>query len=143
MPPKNPFTAAEAALRRHALTYPEAYEEFPWGERAMKINGKIFVTLYRKNEIFGMSLKLPISGKMALGLPFASPTAYGLGKSGWVSASFTRADDIPLDMLKEWIDESYRAIAPKKLVAQLESADGVTENEPTRVSRPKKKRTKS
>ena len=25
----------EALLRKHALSYPEAYEEFPWGERAI------------------------------------------------------------------------------------------------------------
>lgn len=26
----------EAALRDHALRYPEAYEQFPWGERASR-----------------------------------------------------------------------------------------------------------
>src|SRR5262245_44014805 len=52
-------------------------------------------------------------------LPFTKPTEYGLGKSGWVSASFSAGDRIPVDMLKDWIDESYRAQAPKKLVARL------------------------
>ena len=52
-------------------------------------------------------------------LPFTKPTGYGLGKSGWVSASFPDGQ-IPVDMLKEWIDESYRAQAPKKLIAQLD-----------------------
>ncbi len=59
---------------------------------------------------------------MAVDLPFAEPTGYGLGKSGWVTASFTKVADVPLDLLKSWIDESYRAIAPKKLVKLLESA---------------------
>src|SRR5438045_966921 len=35
--------AALAALRKHALAYPEAKEEFPWGDRTMKVRGKIFV----------------------------------------------------------------------------------------------------
>jgi len=28
---------------------------------------------------------------------------------------------VPVDVLKLWIDESYRALAPKRLVAQLEA----------------------
>ena len=52
-------------------------------------------------------------------LPFTEPTGYGLGKSGWVSAKFPPAEKLPLDLLKAWIDESYRAQAPKKLVASL------------------------
>ena len=28
-------------------------------------------------------------------------------------------DDAPLDMLTEWIEESYRAVAPKSIVAAL------------------------
>ena len=31
-------------------------------------------------------------------------------------------DVVPIDMLKEWIDESYRAIAPKKLLKELDAA---------------------
>jgi len=39
-----------------------------------------------------------------------------------VSAHFEPSDDPPLDMLCAWIDESYRAIAPKKAVKTLASA---------------------
>lgn len=37
--------SAEAALRKSALDYPGAYEEFPWGHRAIKVKGKTFVFL--------------------------------------------------------------------------------------------------
>ena len=37
------FESTEALLRDHALSYPETYEEFPWGERAIKVKGKVFV----------------------------------------------------------------------------------------------------
>ena len=115
--------AAEAALRDHALSYPGAYEEFPWGERVVKVHKKVFVFLgHSDSKALGLSVKLPRSGTFALGLSFASPTGYGLGKAGWISASFARSDDVPLPMLLEWIDESYRAIAPRKLVAQLDGA---------------------
>lgn len=114
---------AEAALRKAALAYPEAYEEFPWGHSAIKVKGKVFLFLSNgKNPdgSFNLSLKLPVSGKVALSLPFASPTEYGLGKSGWVTARFFGKDKVPTDMLVEWLDESYRAIAPKRLVAGLD-----------------------
>jgi hypothetical protein len=54
--------------------------------------------------------------------PFAKPTEYGLGKSGWVTADFSNGEPPPLELLKAWIDESYRAQAPKKLVALLPPA---------------------
>ena len=83
---------------------------------------KVFVFLGRDDEDLGLTVKLPSSGLMALGLPFASPTGYGLGKSGWVTARFTAKDKPPVDMLRQWIDESYRAVAPKELVKALDQA---------------------
>ena len=37
--------AEERALRAHALAYPGAREAFPWGERVVKVGGKVFVFL--------------------------------------------------------------------------------------------------
>ena len=109
---------AEAALRAFALGYPGAREEFPWGDRVVKVAKKVFVFMGTTDDGgFGLSVKLPASAAMALLLPFASPTRYGLGKSGWVSARFAPSDDPPLALLREWIDESYRAIAPKTVTA--------------------------
>jgi predicted DNA-binding protein (MmcQ/YjbR family) len=110
----------EAELRAVALGYPGAHEEFPWGERVIKVKGKVFLFLgHAEDQQLHLSVKLPVSNGMALLLPFASPTGYGLGKSGWVSARFAPGAKVPIDMLRQWIDESYRAVAPKKLVATL------------------------
>ncbi|HZH15850.1 MAG TPA: MmcQ/YjbR family DNA-binding protein [Archangium sp.] len=109
----------ELALREAGMGYPEVTEEFPWGHRTLKVKGKAFVFLALTGEGLSMSVKLPQSNGAALMLPFAQPTGYGLGKSGWVSASFGARDTPPLDMLRQWLDESYRAVAPKKLVARL------------------------
>ena len=109
-----------AVLRDFALAYPGAHEEFPWGERVVKVKGKVFVFLGRDEGGLGLSVKLPRSGLLALGMPFASPTGYGLGKAGWVSVQFGPKDKLPMDVLKAWIDESYRAVAPKTLVKTLE-----------------------
>ncbi len=108
-----------AALRAHALGFPEAYEDFPWGERVIKVRGKIFLFLGSGARDVVFSVKLPQSGFVALSLPFAEPTGYGLGKSGWVTARLRPGEHPPVDIFVPWIEESYRAIAPKTLVASL------------------------
>ena len=120
---------AKAALREFALGFPGAREEFPWGERVIKVGKKVFVFLgMADGDELGLSVKLPESGPMALLLPFAQPTGYGLGKAGWVSARFGPSDHPPLGMLREWIDESYRAVAPKaaKAVAKIAPVSGTS-----------------
>ena len=112
--------SALAALSKYAATFPEAYEDHPWGETVYKVKGKVFVFLGKGESGFGMSAKLPRSAMLALDLPFAKPTGYGLGKSGWVTAQFGAKDKPPLDILRRWIEESYRAVAPKKLVARID-----------------------
>jgi predicted DNA-binding protein (MmcQ/YjbR family) len=120
--PTEELRESEERLREIALSYPETYEEFPWGHRAVKVRKKTFVFIAFSEEGLSLSTKLPLSGVAALALPFASPTEYGLGKSGWVTARFAPGDEVPLELLREWLDESYRAIAPKKLAARLPPA---------------------
>jgi predicted DNA-binding protein (MmcQ/YjbR family) len=109
-----PHASAFAAMRAAALALPDAYEEFPWGESAFKVRAKTFV--FTRNDATGLhlSVKLPASREFALEYSFTKPTGYGLGKAGWVSASFGPGDAPPLDILEAWIAESYRAVAPKK-----------------------------
>ena len=83
------------------------------------VEGGLFLGGEKETKELSLSLKLPSSRDVAVDLPFAEPTGYGLGKSGWVSARFAKVSDVPIDLLKAWIDESYRAIAPKKLVKGL------------------------
>jgi predicted DNA-binding protein (MmcQ/YjbR family) len=123
MPKSNPLAKAQAALRELALGYPGATEDFPWGDRVVKVNKKVFVFLGRDDgDELSLSVKLPTSKDLALMLPFATPTGYGLGKAGWVTVRFAAKDVPPMDMLREWLDESYRAVAPKKLAAALSTS---------------------
>jgi predicted DNA-binding protein (MmcQ/YjbR family) len=115
---------AETALRRYALSFPGAAEEFPWGERVIKVRGKIFVFLGMVEEQFRVTVKLPISSEMALTLPYVQRTGYGLGRSGWVTARFDGRRNPPVDLLQGWIEQSYRAVAPKKLAEQLPQHTG-------------------
>jgi predicted DNA-binding protein (MmcQ/YjbR family) len=85
----------EAALRKQGLAYPGTHEDFPWGHRALKVGKKAFAFLYSDRETLSLSVKLPHSNDFALMQPFASPTGYGLGKSGWVTAEFGAKDKPP------------------------------------------------
>ena len=121
-PAQSGFRRGEAMLRKRALAYPEAYEEFPWGERVIKVRKKIFLFLHGDAKTLRVTTKLPLSYGAALLAPFAKPTGYGLGKSGWVTASFAGTEHVPYDVLLSWMDESYRAIAPKRLSSGLITA---------------------
>lgn len=118
-------------LRAFGLAYPGAHTKSPWpGHLDLAVNDKTFAYLSLEGEPFGISCKLPRSCSIALMLPFAKPAGYGLGKSGWVDASPDPNEPIPVDLFKEWIDESYRAQAPKKLVAQLDGAGAAPARSP-------------
>ena len=106
-------------LRAFGLSHPEAVEEFPWGHSALKVRGKTFVFLNLDDAELSMSVKLPVSRDFALIFDFAEPTGYGLGRSGWITARFRSGEEPDMDLLRPWIRESYKAIAPKKLAATL------------------------
>lgn len=108
-------------LRTYALGLPEAYEDHPWGENVAKVGKKVFVFfgLTDAERPFSLTVKVPDSYEMAMALPWAKNPGYGLDRGRWVW--ITPPDDAPLDMLVDWITESYRAVAPKRLVRSLET----------------------
>ena len=110
-------------LREFGLSYPEAHLKSPWpNHKDLAVRDKTFAYLPKEEQDapFSISCKLPQSSEEALLLPFCTPTGYGLGKSGWVTATILKGP-IPLELFKDWIDESYRAQAPKRLVKQLDA----------------------
>ncbi len=108
--------------RDFALGLPGATEDFPWGERVVKVNKKVFVFLGRDMDAhFGLGVKLGASHAAALATPSVAPMGYGLGKSGWVSAKFETSAP-PFPQLRAWVLESYCAVAPAKLAAQVGGA---------------------
>jgi predicted DNA-binding protein (MmcQ/YjbR family) len=101
-----------------ALSLPEAAEDHPWGEDVVKVRGKIFVFAGTDGSR-RMTVKLAESHPHALSVEGAEPTGYGLGASGWVTVPL-RAPGVTLDVLRDWVEESYRIVAPKRLVAELD-----------------------
>jgi predicted DNA-binding protein (MmcQ/YjbR family) len=115
--------ARPAQLRKKLLDYalglPEAQLDHPWGEDVAKVRGKIFAFFGMPDGAEpGMGVKLPHSSALALSQPGVTPTGYGLGKASWVSIRLS--DGMSVEMLREWIDESYVTVAPKKLGASLQ-----------------------
>jgi len=108
-------------LRAFALSLPEAMEEFPWGGSAAKVRGKVFAFLGADDDDASrLTVKLVESHGHALSVEGAEPTRYGLGSSGWMTVPFA-APGLSLDVLCDWVEESYRVVAPKRLVAELDA----------------------
>ena len=102
-------------LLEYALNLPEAYIDHPWGEDVAKVAKKVFVFFgIEGSGDPGMTVKLSASQPLALAQSGVTPSGYGLGKAGWVTVRFSAG--LPIEMLREWIDESYRTVAPKRLV---------------------------
>lgn len=111
-----------AQLLAYALTFPESREDHPWGESVAKVKDKVFVFFGRPERgiQLKLALKLPHSGVGLLDRGLGEPTGYGLGKSGWVTIQLQRGDEASFEELCAWVEESWRAVAPKKLVKARE-----------------------
>ena len=113
-------------LLSFALSLPEAWEDHPWDHTVAKVRKKVFVFFGGTDDNPGMDVKLPFSADHALSVPEATPTGYGMGRHGWVHVALRVPSPPlpPLDVLTDWIEESYRTIAPKALVAKLLAGSG-------------------
>lgn len=114
------------AVREFALGLPQAREEFPWGPEdcVVKVNKKIFVFLGNTDGPSpGISVKLKdeaLHGH-AMTAPGAEPTGYGLGKAGWVSVPLGETGAPSAEVLCEWVEESYRTVALKRDLKELDA----------------------
>jgi predicted DNA-binding protein (MmcQ/YjbR family) len=119
MPPEH---AAVDALEEFALSLPEAWPDQPWGDRVVKVGKKIFLFVSGPDsERSVITAKLPESRDHALSYPDAAPTRYGLGKHGWVTVYVDRVPVEEREVLFDFVEESYRAVATKTLVKRLDA----------------------
>ncbi len=111
-----------AALREFALGLPGAWEDFPWeDDRIAKVGRRCSPSLGapgRGTTTASRSCcRSPASRRCHWGA--ARPTGYGLGRANWVTIEVAAEDCPPLEVGLDWIEESYRTIAPKTLVRGL------------------------
>jgi predicted DNA-binding protein (MmcQ/YjbR family) len=109
-----------ASLAEFALGFPGAWHDTPWGDSVVKVGKKIFVFLGTSDDP-GLTVKVPESHDHALSFPRAAPTGYGLGKHGWVTIWVNEVRDEEIEVLYDFIEESYRAVATKTMIKQLDA----------------------
>ncbi len=111
-----------ADVEQFALALPEAWADTPWGDRVVKVGKKIFVFLSSDDsERPGITVKLPESRDHALSYDGSLLPGYGLGKHGWVTVYLDGVPPAEHDVLLDFVEESYRTIAPKTLVKRLDA----------------------
>ncbi|MET7285274.1 MmcQ/YjbR family DNA-binding protein [Streptomyces sp. NPDC005573] len=112
-------------VRGFALSLPGAAEEFPWGGTVAKAGRKVFVFLgvTDGSHPLGLTVKLVDEAPHAhaLSVPGAAPARYGLGRAGWVSVPLADRGAPAAGVLCDWIEESYRAVVPRRLAAELDA----------------------
>lgn len=125
------------AIRAFALELPWATEDHPWGDvtvvkvekrdvepppwRRHLVHGPVFLWLGAPGTST-ISVRLTTGADAARALAGAVPTtASGLGQWGWLDV---RLSAVGLDLLCDWVEESYRNVAPKKLVRRLDERGG-------------------
>ncbi|MFE8957775.1 MmcQ/YjbR family DNA-binding protein [Streptomyces iakyrus] len=111
-------------VRAFALGLPDAVEEFPWGESVAKVNKKVFVFLGVQDGSYPLGVTVKLKDETAhahaLACPGAEPAGYGLGKAGWVCIPLEQQGAPAAEVLCDWVEESYRVIAPKRLIVVLD-----------------------
>jgi YjbR len=108
------------ALLKLALRYPEAQEGIACEgtaaeKRTAKARNKAFLFVGPANAMVKLRESLAEAAELAL----KEPDRYKVGALGWVTVTFGRDGSPPLDVLERWIDESYRLLMPRQLVALL------------------------
>ena len=107
--------ALEARIRELALSFPETYEDHPWGDfPVFKVgSNKVFAWLTVGPKSIELTLKLTAEEReIAQLLPYVSIARY-VGRYGWITARVE--DDDALATALEWLRESYYLKAPAKL----------------------------
>ena len=101
-------------VRALALSWPETYEDSPWGHPVFKVgDNKMFAAMSNDDDPLTVTVKLtPEEREIALALPYVRVAAY-VGRYGWVTAEVT--DEETLENALEWLRESYWLKAPARV----------------------------
>lgn len=122
----NPLTiTADRLLRLRAICqgFPEAVETEAWGDPTWRVRGKIFAmqkgnyaggrpSVWVKSSLDVQSELMASDAKRYFAPPY-------VGHKGWVAVHLDGR--VPWKRVEHLIEASYRAIAPKRLVAELDT----------------------
>ncbi|HEX2524072.1 MAG TPA: MmcQ/YjbR family DNA-binding protein [Terriglobia bacterium] len=110
--------AALARIRKICLALPDTKETMTWGKPHFRVGEKIFAGYGEENGKRTVGFKLEMAhANLAVQVPGFSRAPY-VGDKGWVSLETDSVSD--WEDVREMILESYRLIAPKRSLAQLD-----------------------
>jgi hypothetical protein len=120
--PPSPLTR----LRKLCLALPEAHEVEAWGAPTFRVRNKLFAMYAAADDHHGGG-RPGVWCKAAPGnqslMVRAAPARFFVppyvGPSGWIGIHLDRSPD--WDEVRELLTDSYRLIAPKRLVARLDA----------------------
>lgn len=112
-------SAPAAALRDFAMSFPEAEAGTSCVKRAFRVRKKAYVYIGMKKEGYNVMVKLRDSLAAASALQAEQPDRFQVGAHGWTTVRLPHDDLGPPGLLEGWIDESYRLLAHRSLVAML------------------------
>src|SRR5919109_2563614 len=110
----------ERRITELALSFPEAYEDRPWGDfPVFKVGqNKVFGWAVVEDGAVHVTVKLTAEEReIAHLLPYVSVARY-VGRYGWITATVT--DEESLAAALEWLRESYWLKCPAELKAAVE-----------------------
>ena len=117
-----------ARIRELALSFPETYEDAPWGNPVFKVaDNRMFASMSLAEDRVRLTVKLTAEEReIAYLLPFVHEAAY-VGRWGWVTAEVQ--DEESLEAALEWLLESYWLKAPSRLRSAVEGSMGQEDDE--------------
>jgi predicted DNA-binding protein (MmcQ/YjbR family) len=126
----DPLDLAER-LRALALSFPETYEDEPWGFPVFKVGeNRMFAAMAVEEDAVRLTVKLTAEEReMAHLFPFVRRASH-VGRYGWITAEI--ADEESLENALEWLRESYWLKAPAPLRAAVEEGRDVEPRRPRR-----------
>ena len=111
-----------SALRERAISLPETTEGTSCVNRAFKVRNKNFLFVGEKDDGSRKAmLKLKDSLEQAEALA-ENDGRFEVGSAGWTTIRFDVEDRPDVDLLENWVVESYRLFAPKSLSKQVQDS---------------------
>ena len=108
-------------------TLPEAVrvDVAEWGDHpTFRVRGKSFVFCDANAAHLTVKLSREEAAAVVATDPRVEPAGYGLGRSGWISATLGEdVDPRSWDEIEEWVRTSYTLLAPKSLARQVLDSD--------------------
>ena len=106
-------------IRELALSFPETYEDWPWGHPVFKVgDNRMFASMSDGEASVSLTVKLtPEEREIALHMANVEVARY-VGRYGWITVQVDDAE--ALENALEWLRESYWLRAPARLRSAVE-----------------------